>query len=149
MKEAGNDLVEQARFQADSEELIKASDFVKKTMRAVGCSEKLCRQMDIVVEEIFINIASYAYPQDAKAKPVIIECGRKGNSAYLSFRDRGVAYNPLEKEDPAIGIVEEMTIGGYGIFMVKNIVDEIEYQYAYEEGENVLRMWKKMDDSSK
>ena len=149
MKEVRNDLVEQARFQADLEELIKASDFVKQTMLSAGCGEKLCRQMDIVVEEIFINIASYAYPQGAAAKPVIIECGRKGNSVYLAFRDKGVAYNPLEKEDPAIGIVEEMTIGGYGIFMVKNIVDEIEYQYAYEEGENVLRMWKKMDDSSK
>lgn len=149
MKEVKTDLVEQAQFQADSEELIKASDFVKKTMLSVGCGEKLCRQMDIVVEEIFINIASYAYPQEADAKPVIIECGRKGNRAYLAFRDKGVAYNPLEKEDPAIGIVEKMTIGGYGIFMVKNIVDDIEYQYAYEESENVLRMWKKMDDSTK
>ena len=136
-----NDSVKQAIFEADSGELGKVSDFVKETLRAAGCGEKLCRQMDIVVEEIFVNIASYAYAE----KPVIVECGREGDRAYLAFRDKGVTYNPLEKADPVIGIVEEMTIGGYGIFMVKNIVDEIKYQYAHEESENVLRMWKKID----
>lgn len=144
MKKKENEKVEQARFQANPEELVKASGFVLDTMRAAGCNEKICKQMDIVVEEIFINIASYAYPDGKADKPVIIECGREENRVYLAFRDRGMQYNPLEKEDPAIGIVGKMTIGGYGIFMVKNIVDEIEYQYAYEAGENVLRMWKRM-----
>lgn len=143
-----NEKIEQASFQARTGELIRASGFVLNTMRAAGCNEKLCRQMDIVVEEIFINIASYAYPEDAADKPVVIECGREGDRVYLAFRDRGVQYNPLEKEDPVIGIVEEMTIGGYGIFIVKNIVDAIEYQYVYEAGENVLRMWKKTDSPS-
>lgn len=138
------DTLKTLKMTAKMDGLSRASDFVKETLLAAGCSEKMCKQMDIVVEEIFINIASYAYPQEAIERPVVIECGRKADCVYLTFRDRGVQYNPLEKEDPAIGIVEEMTIGGYGIFMVKNIVDEIEYQYAYEEEENVLRMRKRI-----
>lgn len=133
------------KLEAEMDELPGVSDFVKRALLEIGCSEKMCKQIDIVVEEIFVNIVSYAYPGDAAEKPVLVECGRKDHCAYLTFHDNGVQYNPLEKEDPATDVAEKMTIGGYGIFMVKNIMDEIEYRYVYENGENILRMWKKID----
>ncbi len=123
--------------------LPEISEFVKDAFVSFGVPAKVCHQMDIVVEEIFSNIASYAYPPDAAEQPVNVICGLCENYLYLTFSDKGIPYNPLENDDPVIGIADEMTIGGYGIFMVKNIVDEIEYQYAYEEGKNILYMRKK------
>lgn len=140
-----NNTIKTIKLKAERDELPVLSDFVKRALLEAGCSEKMCKQIDIVVEEIFVNIASYAYPGDATEKPVLVECGRKNHCAYLTFHDNGVQYNPLEKEDPVIGAAGKMTIGGYGIFIVKNIMDEIEYQYVYENGENILRMWKKID----
>ena len=122
--------------------LSEISEFVKTTLLEFGVPDKICRQMDIVVEEVFSNIAFYAYPEDALEKPVDISCGLYEDYLYLIFSDKGVPYNPLKKEDPVVGIAEEMTIGGYGIFMVKSIMDELEYQYVYEEGRNILRMRK-------
>ncbi|MBR7084926.1 MAG: ATP-binding protein [Oscillospiraceae bacterium] len=128
---------------ADLSLLPEISQFVKSAFQEFGVPVKVCRQMDIVVEELFTNVASYAYPPDAPENPVDISCGLQDNYLYLIFSDKGVPYNPLKKEDPVIGIAEEMTIGGYGIFMVKSIMDELEYQYVYEEGRNILRMRKK------
>lgn len=124
--------------------LPEVSGFVRNSFGEFGASNKICGQMDIVTEEIFTNISSYAYSADAAEKPVDIVCGKAGEFIHLIFSDKGVPYNPLEKADPVIGIADEMTIGGYGIFMVKNIVDDIEYKYVYEEGKNILNMRKKI-----
>ena len=122
--------------------LPEISDFVKTTFGGFGVPDKVCRQMDIVVEEIFTNISSYAYPDDAPEKPVDVVCGFGEGELYLEFSDSGVPYDPLKKDDPVIGIADQMTIGGYGIFMVKTIADDIEY--VYENERNILRMRKKI-----
>jgi anti-sigma regulatory factor (Ser/Thr protein kinase) len=133
---------EELHVEADLKLLSEVSDFVRKCFTSFGSPEKICKQMDIVVEEIFTNISSYAYPQDASEKPVNVICGLDKEYIYLVFSDKGVQYNPLAKDDPVIGIADQMTIGGYGIFMVKQIVDEIEYRYEYENGTNILNMRK-------
>lgn len=107
-----------------------------------GFDEKFCGQIDIVVEEIFVNIASYAYP-DGGSKDVIVECGVEDDTALLVFKDHGVPYDPLGKKDPVIGDPKGMTIGGYGIFMVKQIMDEVSYRYDETTRQNILTMRKK------
>jgi len=84
--------------------LPEISQFVKTTFLEFGVPDKMCRKMDIVVEELFTNIASYAYPPDVLDKPVDVSCGLCGDYLYLTFSDKGVPYNPLEKDDPVIGI---------------------------------------------
>ena len=127
---------------AEVENLEQVSDFVKGFFAKHGFDEKFCNQLDIVVEEIYVNIASYAYP-DGGTKDAYIDCEADNGQAILIFRDHGVPYNPLMKEDPVTDDPYGMTIGGYGIFMVKKIMDEVIYEYNDATKENILTMRKK------
>lgn len=130
-------------LEADLLRLSEVSDFVKEILTSAGCSQSLCAKMDIVVEEVYVNIASYAYQEDQEKKPVWVECGVKDDCIYLVFKDKGSVYNPLMADDPVTGDAENMTIGGYGIYMVKAIADEVEYKYDRVEGINILTIRKK------
>ena len=94
------------------------------------------------MEEVYVNIASYAYPDGGDGEAVV-ECGRDGEEAVLTFKDRGVPYDPTKKDDPVIGDPDRMTIGGYGIFMVRQIMNEVSYRYDETTKENILTMRKK------
>ena len=132
-------------FEAELNKLPEVADFVKGVMAECGCSRAMIGSMDIAVEEVFVNIASYAYDDGEPDIPVWIECGAKGDDFYLVFRDNGREYNPLDKDDPAIGDPTKMTIGGYGIFMVKTIADRLTYEYDREKGQNILTVIKKIE----
>ena len=126
---------------AERDNLARVQEFITATMKEGCASEKAQNQIDIATEEVFINIASYAYPKDASDKSVFIDCVINGNEMTLTFKDKGVAYNPLNKPDPDINIpVQDMKIGGLGIFMTKQLVDSLEYEY--DKGCNVLRIIK-------
>lgn len=127
-------------IKADLNNLAEVSEFVRSTLSEGGLDEKFCNQIDIVVEEIFVNIASYAY--SGEKGDAVVECKTEGDSAVLVFKDHGIEYNPLKKEDPVIGDPDNMTIGGYGIFMVRNIMDEVSYEYDEQSKENILTMRK-------
>ncbi|MCR4754811.1 MAG: ATP-binding protein [Lachnospiraceae bacterium] len=121
--------------------LSEVSVFVKNAFLGFGFDDKFCRQIDIVVEEIYVNIASYAYPKGHGC--VDVECSADDDTGTLIFRDQGIPYNPLDKEDPETEDPYKMTIGGYGIFMVKEIMDEVIYEYDANSKENVLTLRKK------
>ncbi len=88
----------------------------------------------IVFDEIYSNIVYYSGASYAN-----IDCEMNGDYLCMEFRDDGVQYNPLEKTDPDLSLsVEERPVGGLGIFMVKKMVDDL--QYAYEDNENVIRI---------
>ncbi|MCR5482361.1 MAG: ATP-binding protein [Clostridia bacterium] len=88
----------------------------------------------IVFDEIYSNIVYYSGASFAS-----IDCELDGDFLCMEFRDDGVQYNPLEKEDPDLTLeTEERPVGGLGIFMVKNMVAD--FQYAYEQNENVIRI---------
>lgn len=95
-------------------------------------------RIDIAVEEIYVNIASYSYDEECLSKPVWVECGEADGDFLLVFKDSGKRYNPLDKETPVIGDYRNMTIGSYGIYMVKMIADEVTYEYEEEKRLNVL-----------
>ena len=103
--------------------------------------------MLVAVEEIFVNIAHYAYGGNPGEAVIGLDVIPNPKSCRIVFRDRGVPYNPLEKTDPDITLsAEEREIGGLGIYMVKQSMDKVEYRY--EDGYNILTIEKNIDDSA-
>ena len=87
----------------------------------------LINKINICLEEIFVNICSYAYPE--KTGTVKVSTDKTNNEVILKFEDEGYEYNPLQKQDPDISLsYEERPIGGLGIFMVKEMSKKIEYE---------------------
>jgi anti-sigma regulatory factor (Ser/Thr protein kinase) len=104
-------------------------------------SFKLQNQLAIAVEEIFVNIAHYSYNGSGEA---VITAENDGVQLSITFEDKGVPYNPLKKDDPDItASAEDREIGGLGIFMVKKLMDGMEYNYV--DGKNILTIHKNME----
>ena len=127
--------------EAKKENLDKALSFVENRLEEAGCSVKARTQICVAAEEIFINIASYAYaPETGDA---VISVKVDGETAGIEFRDRGIPFDPLARPDPDVTLsAEERGIGGLGIYMVKKTMDEV--LYRRENGENVLTIRKKL-----
>lgn len=105
---------------------------------------KVQMQLDIAVEEVFVNIANYAYPDGDGSADVHMEFQQDETGkeqVLLTFMDRGVPFDPVQKEDPDITLsANERQIGGLGIYMVKKSMDGISYRY--EDGCNILTIMK-------
>lgn len=123
------------------ENLEQVLDFVSEELAKSGCAMKTQTQLEIAVEEIFVNIASYAYP-DAPGKALIrMIMHENPAAAEIIFIDNGTPYNPLEKEDPDVTLsAEERKIGGLGVYMVKKSMDEVSYEH--KDGQNIFRIKK-------
>lgn len=105
-------------------------EFVDRELESLDCSFKVQTQLDVAVEEIFVNIASYAYEDGNGKAHISIETAEDGSSVSITFTDSGIPYDPLKREDPDITLsAEERGIGGLGIFMVKKSMDEVSYEY--------------------
>ncbi len=112
-------------------------DVFTRDLQDGGCPEEKIEMIRICAEEIFINIASYAYPENDGV--VQIEEEVFEGAIRIMFADEGMPYNPLEKEDPDItASVQAREIGGLGIFMVKQMADQIRYEY--KDNRNCLYM---------
>lgn len=126
---------------AQDAQLAVVTDFVNETLEALDCPMKTVIQIDIALEEIFVNIAHYAYGKEIGTATV---CTRELEDAHgieITLADSGSPYDPLAREDPDITLsAEEREIGGLGVFMVKKIMDEVRYEYV--DGQNVLTMRK-------
>ena len=100
-------------------------------------------QIDVAVEEIFVNIASYAYTPGTGSATILFEEEKDPHCAKITFIDRGVPYDPLKKADPDVTLsAEERGIGGLGIFMVKKTMDDI--SYVYKDEQNILTIRKSL-----
>ena len=108
------------------------------------CPPKAKIQIDIAIDELFGNIAQYAYNPGEGPATVRVEVTENPLSVILTFIDKGVPYNPLEKSDPDISLsAEDRQIGGLGIYMVKKTMDEIVYEY--KDGQNILKVKKSLE----
>ena len=113
-------------IEAKTENLNAVLDFVTGELKAAGCSGKPLTQIKKAVEEIFVNIARYAYNPAAGDATIRVTAD---SIITIEFEDSGVSYNPLEKTDPDTSLSkEEREPGGLGIFMVKKIMDSVEYR---------------------
>ena len=135
--------MEALRIKALTDNLDRVLQYVDTALELMGCSMKNQIQIDMAVEELFVNIAHYAYKGTAGDAVILAGPDPKTGILRITFRDWGVPFDPLAKTDPDISLsVEEREIGGLGIFMAKKIMDTMDYKY--ENGQNVLTMTKKI-----
>lgn len=128
-------------IEAKVENLDDVLAFVDEQLQEYDCSMKLQMQIDIAVEEIFVNIAHYAYNPEVGPATIRVEIENEPLCVVLTFIDGGVPYDPLSKEDPdVVQKAQKSQIGGLGIFMVKKSMDDIAYEYR--EGHNILTLKK-------
>ena len=133
--------MEKITVDAVVENLQEVIDFATEKLEARDCPMKTSMQLELVIEEIFVNIASYAYHPEIGAATFCMEFEENPSAVVITFIDGGKPYNPLEKADPDTTLdIDERDIGGLGIFLVKKNVDEIAYEYS--DGKNILRMKK-------
>jgi anti-sigma regulatory factor (Ser/Thr protein kinase) len=115
--------------------------FVSLLLDIYGCPLKSRTQVRMAIEELYVNVTLYAYPsQDGWAE---IRGSVEDGVATFKLIDGGRPFNPLAKDDPDIMLSgEERGIGGLGIYMVKTMMDEVEYEYR--DGCNQLALRKQL-----
>lgn len=121
---------------ATVENLDTVMRFVEEHLEEYGCPMRAQMQVALAVEEIYVNIAHYAYNPEIGPAVIQVEVHENPLEVVITFMDNGRPYDPLVKEDPDITLsAEERNIGGLGIFMVKQTMDDVHYEYT--EGRNV------------
>ena len=135
--------MKELRTDALKEKLPDVLAFLDEQLEAADCPMKLQMKLDIAVEEIFVNIASYAYPDTPGTATVRVEISGEPKTAQITFIDRGIPYDPLAKADPDVTLsADQREIGGLGIFMTKKLMDEV--TYVYKDGQNMLTLKKQL-----
>ena len=128
---------------ATVENIGTVTDFVDEQLEALGCPVKAQMQIDIAIDELFGNIAHYAYHPEVGNATVRVEVTEEPLAVIVTFIDRGVPYDPLNAAEPDITLsAEDRQLGGLGIYMVKKSMDEISYEY--KDGKNILSIKKKL-----
>lgn len=115
--------------------------FIDEQLGEAECSKKTRMTIDVAVEELFVNISSYAYDPKIGTAVVQVSVHNEPLSVEITFIDNGKPYDPLAKPDPDVTLdAEHRQIGGLGIFMVKKSMDDV--QYEYKDGRNILTIKK-------
>lgn len=126
-------------YKADLENLDDVLAKVENVLDEAGAPMKSTMAFLVAVEEIFVNVASYAYP-DGEGE-VDIELVAADGVVKITFDDTGIEFDPLAKPDPDVkATAEERPIGGLGIYMVKKSMDGVDYKR--KDGHNILTFWK-------
>ena len=126
---------------ATVENIETVTEFVNAQLELMDCPIRAQMQIDIAIDELFGNIAHYAYNTEVGSATVRVEVSEAPLAVIITFIDNGVPYDPLGKDDPDITLsAEEREIGGLGIYMVKQSMDEITYEY--KDGQNILKIKK-------
>ena len=136
--------------EARTERLEPVLAFVDRHLEEYGCSPRVQMQIDLAVEEIFINISHYAYTPGRGSATIRFEIlsraphSRQEDIAVITLIDSGIPYDPLARPDPDVTLsAEERPIGGLGIYMAKKSMDDIFYERR--DGRNILRMQKRLE----
>ena len=131
-------------LQAVTKNLPKVAEFINRELEALACPLKARTQVDVVIDELFANIASYAYTPGTGEVTVRFAFDASSRRVELVFIDRGRPFDPLAGADPDVTLpAEERQTGGLGIFLVKKLMDSVEYQYR--DGQNILTVRKQID----
>ena len=131
------------RIPAVVEKLPELLAFIEQQLVEVGCPLKTQMEIAVAAEEVFVNIASYAYAPGTGIATVCIEIDDDPPVATIAFSDSGVPFDPLKKADPDVTLpAEEREIGGLGIFMTRKFMDDV--TYTYRDGQNILTLKKNL-----
>ena len=130
-------------MQASLESIPEITGWVDQLLTKAGCTVKARRQIDVALDEILSNIARYAYPDGEGSMTVEIDMDEETGLLCLTFRDEGIPFDPLGKEEPDVTLgVRERAVGGLGIFLVKKMMDKVSYRR--EGKEKILSLYKKV-----
>ena len=142
-KKADNRNAADLTVEASVDNLASVLAFVDEQLEKAECSPKSQMQIDVAVEELFVNIASYAYAPSRGDAVISVYFENEPKQAVIEFRDKGFPFDPLKKDDPDVTLsAEDRDIGGLGIFMVKKSMDDIFYRR--EDGQNILTIKKQI-----
>lgn len=135
-------------IEALTDNLDAVMQFVDAELEAADCPMKIQMQIDLAVEEIFVNIANYAYAPGTGTACIRVDVQPDGSAVSITFIDCGVPYDPLAKEDPDVTLdSEKRDVGGLGIFLVKKMMDDV--QYANTDNKNILTLSKSLRPTPK
>ena len=135
--------MKELKLEAAIKNIEAVTDFVNAELDQLNCSRKVRTQISIAIDELFGNIARYAYKGRKGSATVRVETEKNPAAVLITFIDKGIPYNPLEQKDPDITLAaEDRPIGGLGIFVVKKTMDGL--HYAHRDGQNILRIRKKI-----
>ena len=120
----------------------QVADFVDAELEKRECPMAAMAQIDIAMDEIYANVANYAYGDDDPGEITVrLDFTPDHSGVKMTFIDAGIPYDPLKKPDPDVTLeAEQRAIGGLGIYMVKQLMDEVNYEYRG--GMNILRLKK-------
>ncbi len=134
-------------IEANTDNLDRVLSFVDHRLEELDCSMKVQMQIDLAIEEVYVNVAQYAYqhlPPEERRKGMVSICVEDledPKRVEVTFSDEGIPFDPLAKEDPDVTLnADSRPIGGLGIFMVKKSMDSVEYEY--KDGKNILKFRK-------
>lgn len=128
-------------IEATPENVDKAVEFVDEMLQEYGCGMKEQMAIEVAVDELFANIAHYAYNPETGYATVKVDVIKEPLSVEITFIDGGKPYDPLAKADPdTTQSIEDRPIGGMGIFIVKKSMDAVNYEY--KDGKNILTIKK-------
>lgn len=129
---------------ASIDQLDTVQEFIEKKLESCHCPDNIVMMVSVAVEEIFVNIAHYAYEPGKGEAEICCEISDDPQQVEIQFRDGGIPFDPLKKEEAAT--TQEALLkreGGLGILMVRKSMDFV--TYSYEDGKNILTISKKFD----
>ena len=130
-------------FPAKTAALSDVLGFVDQTLEGYGCPMNIQTALCVAIEEVFVNIAHYAYGDQTGDMTLGVSFNEESREITFRVADKGTPFDPLKKPDPDITLsAEEREIGGLGIFITKKTMDTV--TYSYENGENILTMIKRI-----
>ena len=128
------------------EDVPAATEFVEAELEKIECPVKIIQQMNIAIDEIVSNIGKFAYPDSEGPLTIKVDAKLIVGTVSVQFIDEGIPYNPLVEEDPDITLsAEERSIGGLGIYLVKQMMDDVNYRY--EDNKNILTLTKNLKEA--
>ena len=134
-------MMKEMTVDAAVENIPAVTAFVEEQLEQYNCPMKAQMQIDIAIDELFSNIAQYAYTPNTGKATVRVEVTENPMTVIITFIDNGIPYDPLAKADPDITLsADDREIGGLGVFMVKKSMDDISYEY--KDGQNILKIKK-------
>ena len=141
--ESEGNVLKELTIEASVKNISAILAFVDGELETLECPMKAQMQIDVAVDELFSNIANYAYPGSTGSATIRIAFDPSDRFVSITFVDSGIPYDPLQKPDPDTTLsAEERTVGGLGIFLVKKTMDDMIYKY--ENRQNHLTIRKKI-----
>ena len=140
----GRKEADQITVNAQVNQVKRVTRFVNEHLKPLGCSERTRVQIDVAIDEIFSNIANYAYVPETGSVTIKVEVDENPLCAAITFIDQGIPFDPFAEERPDTTRLpaKERPIGGLGLFMVQQTMDDVSYEY--KDGQNILTIRKKI-----